>query len=149
MTINKTDNELWVLHLTNQFFVNRFDTMTQCRNRFLSKLNKNLTFDDMTNMKHYPKPWDSNMTVFGYLTAYYPSIAISLEKTDEYDLITRLKIVKLLLKLNKAVQPVSKRKRERYEIKKDIQKSQAAAIEYVNYKEYKYKSEGYAWNQCK
>jgi hypothetical protein len=149
MTINKTDNELWVLHLTNQFFVNRFDTMTQCRNRFLSKLNKNLTFDDMTNMKHYPKPWDSNMTVFGYLTAYYPSIAIILEKTDEYDLITRFKIVKLLLKLNKAVQPTSKRKKERYKITRDLKKYQAFAIADMAYKEYRYESEGHAWNQCK
>jgi hypothetical protein len=152
MTEDKTPkelNELWVSHLTNQFFLNRFSMVIQCQFRFLSKLHRKLTVDEMRSMKHYPHKWDGNMTVFGYLTAFYPHIAISLEKTDEYDLITRLKLVKLLLKLNKVVPSKLKRKKERAEIKDDLKEYQAVCIEKVAYKQYRLDASIHGWNKAK
>lgn len=147
--MDKTNNELWCNFLVNAFYNHRFETVNFCTRNFYRKYDITCTLDEYKLMSHFPKPWDLKMTVFGYLTAYYPYIAIKLEELDEYDLVERLALIKLLQKYKKKLQPTKKMTKERKERKIDFKNADAEQTTYNLVRNQRKANSGAVWNQCK
>ena len=115
----KKINDEILTAIFNSFYSRRFTMVGYTVRRLI---------DDGVNCREMPSVV-MPMTVFGFFISKYPSLLPAMEKIDEFDLISRAKMLDIVKKTT----PLSVTKRKKADIK-ELDKSKE---EYANYSKYR------------
>jgi hypothetical protein len=142
----------WIAYLVNKFYTNRFAMTGHAYFSFIEKYPKYVDEFNLVRRSKYRRRFpcrsQNQMTIYGYFISTYPSLKKLMEETDEFDLLSRLKIISLVLK----TKPMATKKHTRKEYNENagnMKNYKVSRLKNEIYHEKRKASEGHQWNICK